>query len=354
MDTSGIITEHSQIKLYLYRAYLEGYLSILLNTNFFNKVRVHDVFAGLGIARNNEEGSALIAAKTIDEITRTNNPFKKDVTLFLNDEDPECCASLKECTSQYAFAHISKMSADSYIEAWLPERQSHNFFFIDPFGYKDISAKNFQKLFSHKNCADFLIFIPTYHIYRFLRHEENEAQLKPIADFLNRIEINDEAAKKAISVDAFSSLIITAFNKMAQTKFVYKQSIHNTVCNSTYCLFFISHHPRGAEKFLEAQRKMEEHIERKKSQMSFSFLNERGRPSLRSVLLENKSYDNCELYHLGLENGLLPKEMNRELKKLEKEEKKIIVTALPGKTRNRGGYYIGFDKQKTIAVCLKG
>jgi three-Cys-motif partner protein len=68
MDRKGFIQEHSKIKLELYRLYLERYLSVLLATPLFEKIVVSDVFAGCGVSRNEEKGSALIAAEAIEKI----------------------------------------------------------------------------------------------------------------------------------------------------------------------------------------------------------------------------------------------------------------------------------------------
>ena len=49
MDKKGIISEHSKIKLELYRSYLELYLTVLLNSRRFREIHVHDIFAGWGV-----------------------------------------------------------------------------------------------------------------------------------------------------------------------------------------------------------------------------------------------------------------------------------------------------------------
>ena len=77
MDKKGIIHEHSKIKLELYRLYLEGYLSVLLSTSFFERIVISDVFAGCGVAKNEEKGSAIISAETIEKIKTTVTPETK-------------------------------------------------------------------------------------------------------------------------------------------------------------------------------------------------------------------------------------------------------------------------------------
>ena len=96
MDKKGFIQEHSKIKLELYRLYLERYLSVLLTTPFFERIVVNDVFAGCGVAQNEEKGSALIAAETIEKIKAERNPRNKDIILNLNDANQANCLALAE------------------------------------------------------------------------------------------------------------------------------------------------------------------------------------------------------------------------------------------------------------------
>ena len=83
MDTQGNIHEHSKIKLELYRLYLERYLSVLLVTPSFSSIQINDVFAGCGVAHNEEKGSALIAAEIIAGIKSEDNKFRKQFLLNL-------------------------------------------------------------------------------------------------------------------------------------------------------------------------------------------------------------------------------------------------------------------------------
>ena len=63
MDKKGFIQEHSKIKLELYRLYLERYLSVLLESRFFERIIVSDVFAGCGVSRTNKKVVPLLPQK---------------------------------------------------------------------------------------------------------------------------------------------------------------------------------------------------------------------------------------------------------------------------------------------------
>ncbi len=136
MDTKGIIQEHSKIKLELYRLYLERYLSVLLNSGRFRQVYVHDIFAGSGKSANDENGSALIAAR---EIQKIRNKFPKiSVTLRLNEKCSDKFSQLEELLNPFTFAESFNLDANDYIQQWRLPEQSHNLFFIGDYRNKAI------------------------------------------------------------------------------------------------------------------------------------------------------------------------------------------------------------------------
>ena len=342
MDKKGFIQEHSKIKLELYRLYLERYLSVLLATPFFERIVVSDVFAGCGVSQNEERGSALIAAETIEKIKAERNPRNKDIILNLNDVNQANCLALQKHLQKRPFVRITNQDADQYIQSWEAITGSHNLFFIDPHGYTQVSIDNLKRLFSTER-SDFLIFVPIYHIFRFLPKEVDVAQTKPVADFLKALGISDGDIAKADDVEKFADLIVEALRKISVSQWVYKQIIENRVYNSRYCLFFITHHIRGAEKFLEAQHELEKEIKASERQGSFDFVADLYRKSIIDFIEYGKPYDNVVLYELGIKSGLLPRDINQELTKFE-QAGEIEVFELPTKKRNRKGFYINYDR----------
>lgn len=343
MDTKGLIKEHSKIKLELYRLYLERYLAVLLVVPNFDSIWVHDVFAGSGISKNDEKGSAVIAAEVISNISSSQNPKNKKIHLSLNEADNANFVSLQENMKCFRFASVKRGSAEEYIQSWSPTSNSHNLFFLDPYGYSQISFQHLKDFFAARN-RDFLVFIPIYHIYRFLRKDgfeelkPLEEQLVPIASFLYDLGIGSSEAVG--SLDDFCNLIVAALKKISGTAFVYKQIIDNKERNSRYGLFFISHNILGADKFLEAQEKLKEAIEQEKAQMSFDFIEDQKAPSIFDAMEMNEQYDNTELYKLGIIIGIRSSEVMRQLKELETPGGKIRVDQMPRQKRNRGAFYV--------------
>lgn len=345
VDTHGIIHEHSKIKLELYRQYLNAYLPILLNSKFFDRIFVHDIFAGSGISSNGEKGSAIIAATEIRKVLEAYPAGS--VSLRLNEKVGESFDSLNESMRSFPpFFETFNQDANQYVERWRPIRRTHNFFFIDPHGYTQLSGENLRKLYSFQD-SDYLIFLPISHIHRFLRKDEADEQLVPISKFLSDLGIGNAEAASVPDVEAFAQLVVNALKKLANTQFVYKQMLRNLSGTSQYCLIFASRHILGAHKFLEAQFKVREGSRAKETEPGFDFTYDYINQSIRRHVESGRSYDNVGLYQLGIEKGFLPKQINEELKELE-DAGKITVTTLAGQKRQRGGFYIDNKHYKNL------
>ncbi len=342
MDKKGIIQEHSKIKLELYRLYLELYLTVLLNSGRFSEVFVHDIFAGSGKSANDEKGSSLLAAV---EIQKIRGKFPNiPVTLRLNEKCQEKFTRLKDLLTPFAFATSFNLDANDYIQQWNMPAGSHNLFFIDPHGYTQVSIDNLKSLFSMERC-DFLIFVPIYHIYRFLRKEEDAEQLKPIANFLHDLSIGEADAIKANSVEEFTELVMDALQHISGTEWIYKEMIENRTHNSKYCLIYITRNILGAEKFLEAQYQLKEKLKANEAQAEFDFVEDLEKRSILDFIERERLYDNVNLYKIGIQVGLLPKQLNNELKSLENNAM-VAITPYKDKERKKKGFYINYKNYK--------
>jgi three-Cys-motif partner protein len=375
MDTNQIIEEHSKTKLKLYELYLERYLSVLLAARKINQINIIDLFAGCGISDNHEDGSAVIAAKIIEKILKKQTGLRKKINLLLNEKEKQNFLRLEENIKNYQFASAERNSADEFIKKWEPATNLHILFFIDPYGYTQISNENLKKLFQTKKC-DLLIFIPIFHIWRFLKPSDKNANIvkiqnydlfgnniketkqvdnmqyyKPIEKFLNGLEIDKTSVITISDLDAFAELIQKALKKISKSDFVYFHMIENKENNNKYSLFFISHHILGAEKFLEAQDELIK--QQNMENLLFTFLPD---PSINLNFLKlNKPYDNVELYELCVSKGIRPQLLKDKIRELEKlNTGRITITALQGKTRNNRGLYIDYkhykEKNRIISV----
>lgn len=374
MDKKGRIQEHSKIKLELFRLYLELYLAVLLNAKTFSSLNIHDPFAGRG-KTGNENGSALLAAIEIQK-ARAKYP-STPIALQLNEKDSENFKSLQNVLKLFlAFTSLSNLDANDYISSWAPPSGSHNLFFIDPHGYTQISSKNLRRLFTYGSC-DFLIFVPVYHIYRFLKPGQSgvidedddynffddlgiassekkppvdkEKYYEPIAKFLSGLGIEKSNAESAGTVEEFAAMIVEALKRISGSDFVYPQMIKKKGKNSKYCLFFISKHILGAEKFLDASRQLLLKINGAAEQQAFDFVSDMPRKlSILDFIKFGQMYDNVQLYELAIKSGIRPTELIAELRDLEsKNPASISVSAVPGKERRKKGFYTNYKHFKS-------
>ena len=83
-----IVLPHSQAKLDLYKSYLEKYFAILSLAKGIEKINLFDIFCGIGVYKDGNIGSPLIAVECIkrnNELFDRNNWKKKSIYFLIND-----------------------------------------------------------------------------------------------------------------------------------------------------------------------------------------------------------------------------------------------------------------------------
>jgi len=342
MDKNNQIHYHSKEKLEVYKKYLERYISVMLNVSYDN-IAIIEPFAGKGIADDGNKGSAVLAKEVLLKFSSEKN-FNK-IKLYLNDKDKYEDLK-KNVESGDLPIEISNKPANDFIDYILNKTnyKTHRFFFIDPFGYTQISKDTYTQLFNARN-VDILIFIPTYFIYRFLKGEETDHNYKPIADFLSYFDIDKEFAKKAKSDTEFAEEIRKCISIKTESDFVYKKQIKNEIYNNTYHLFFISKHIYGAVKFLETI----DSIEKKNPDLFFvsGITSDTDEPLITYIMKSNK-LTNCQIYRIGISLGFCETKQQKILDNLEKSNR-ILIQSVGTKKRRSGCFYTthdNFNKQK--------
>ena len=338
MDSDG----HTRDKLELYRQYLARYLPIMANQRFYEKIDIYDIFAGRGKYENNQDGSALIAAKLIDQALKSSN---KDISLFLNEYDRENCEELRKHLEGYNFSKIANLSANDFItelSRQAPEG-TIEFFFIDPYGYTQVSKESYEALFQRRK-SEYLIFVPISHIHRFI----NEDEINPaIKKFIDDMGIDIEKLK-GVDIDDFGKIICESLKRTSEKAFCLYKDLKNRKSSNQYGLYFISDHVFGAEKFLESIKKLDDMTN---PQTTFEFIKERDIREKIGEIIGNSERNNTYLYYTGIQQGILPSDMIAELRKLE-DEGKIIVE---GEERKKRGFYISYEhyKNKNNKIRIK-
>ena len=329
-----IDNKHTREKLQIYRIYLESYLSVLCNTKC-KSISVYEPFAGEGLYENNEIGSALIAIDIIRKFIK-----KKKIRLFLNELDKKKFRKLKESISDCEFVDAYNMLAENFLSKIISNNRKdiYNLFFIDPCGYTQYSHENLDKLLDLEN-TDYLIFMPTTHIYRFMKEKDN-----PAARFVLDIGIEESTIKNINNIDSFAEELADKLKEKAATPFVYYCKLcNNRAHNSLFHLFFVTKHITGAEKFLEVKDKVKNN-----AKIQLTIFDEE-KSQIENDLKKNLSekISNKNLYIEIIKKGYLPKYINPILKEWENIGK-LEVNA--DNNRRKGAFYLKENPKKTIFI----
>lgn len=357
MDKSGNIKKHSKEKLLVYKKYLIEYLSVLTNQSYYDRIFIWDIFAGRGQDKQGVRGSALIAAQVIKDFRE---PKKNYIQLVLNELDEENYNRLKDLIDEKEFQEFTKVykeKADDFLQKVSQKLKKaekiHSLFFIDPHGYTQCSTDKLKRLFNLSN-AEYLMFIPTNHIYRFIHPRKGDAAAsykstkeEPAVRFVLDLGVEEDSLKDIKTPNDFVAILKNALKKFADTKYVYSYKVQNKEkSGSFYHLFFITKHIKGAEKFLEAKEKVKSEL---KNQLSLFNEKELNLEDLLKPFLK-KEKTNKEVFIFGIKEGFLKKEINPVLRKWEESECLEINAEFK---RRKGAFYLSDKPEKLFYLKIK-
>ena len=333
--------QHTKEKLSVYKEYLINYLSVMCGVKHWNAAAVWEPFAGEGVNADGERGSAMIAAEIIKDFRA-----KKDIRLFLNELNSKKYQRLKESMKPYPdFVGVFNMDAEDFLDEIIKflssSRKIHSLIFIDPYGYTQYSKENLVRLLALSR-IDYLIFMPTSHIYRFLGGEDNPA--RQFASDLG-VKLNKD------NYDTFSVELLARLKEIAKSDYGYSYKLENKEASSAHHhLFFITKNRRGAEQFLKAKNKLKAKLTQQLTIFDFDEIEMK--KDLSDML--QKPITNTKLSDEMIKKGYLPKEINPLLKKMEKDGKLKIFLISPHSKRRKGSFYLN-DKEENlnkIGICL--
>ena len=334
-----MIHEHSEEKLSVYREYLDSYLSVLTNQRHLTTINIIDLFAGLGVSKNQKKGGAMVAVEVINE-----HRGKNTVNFYLNEKDTEKYETLKENLSQYDYPVITNESADDFVKQLFETgclspsniRKSRSLLFIDPYGYTQLSLENLTKILQQPE-IEVLIFVPVNSIYRFKDVDSNPARC-----FVLDLGIEELILDDIQNMDSFVNKLTDILKEKAYTEFGYSYELKNkNAPNSLFYMFFITKHIKGAEKFLEAKNKIKKDL---KNQLTlFDVEYPQRKADLQEMLINEKT--NIELHATIIKKGYLAKEINPILREMEDSGSLKIQADF---NRKKGSYYLNQKRDKTI------
>ncbi|ACC97785.1 hypothetical protein Emin_0223 [Elusimicrobium minutum Pei191] len=344
MDTSGKIKFHTKLKLKIYEEYLKAYLPIMNTQDWATNVSVIEPFAGQGVAEDGGKGSAMVAVDAIKPLQ------SQKILLLLNDLDSKKIPLLSKNVdvANNPFIKIANEDANSFINKSL-KFKGHALLFIDPFGYTQLNKDTYDNIFN-RDKLEILIFIPLYHVFRFLKGEEEDVYYRPVAQFLEYFDIAKEQAQECDTLEDFAQLIRSAFQSKMRTHFAYYKSLKNKDCNSQHVIFFLSKNIKGAEKFLYAAEAAEKYFDKQGDlfSMTYDTFKEEA-DTLINTIKNADPITNSQLYELSISLGMLPKYTNEIFSKLE-DDKTVCIKELPNCKRKGKSLYINDKRDNRIEI----
>lgn len=248
---------HTEGKHLVLRAYLDRWLGIL--SNRFNKLLFIDGFSGPGEYSTGEDGSPLIALKSV--IEHTHKALKNtQITYIFIEHDPiraehlrnKIDATLTPLPKNIIIQYLNCSFKDAVEDHVLPKLQKHGgnpcFVMADPFGIGHIPMDSFQKLMKFSRVELYISFMYEF-INRFRNQKAFEEPLitlfgsdswKAVSELENSEERKRETYK----------LYKTCLKKCCQA-----QVVHFDLYNGNrlkYGIFFATQSIKGSHKIKEA------------------------------------------------------------------------------------------------------
>ncbi|GJL63449.1 MAG: hypothetical protein NPIRA04_21030 [Nitrospirales bacterium] len=239
-------------KLEIFELYAREWFPVFLAQNVPSKsiIHVYDFFAGPGTDSSNKPGSPLRIIRQLQNCQKLAAWGKVKTHLHFFDKSSQKINQLKQIIDE----QVPKMSNVSYDikslafeEAWeksaqqLNDQHAAKLVFIDQTGVSQVTDDVFSRLVKSQTC-DFLFFISSSTLYRFLEHPAISLKISRPDDYYH---------VHRAALDYYRRLIPSA-----QRYYLAPFSIKKGA--NIHGIIFGSGHPRGMDKFLQVAWKSDE------------------------------------------------------------------------------------------------
>ncbi len=353
--------DHSAAKVELLGKYLENYLNVLINVDFFSTLQFYDLFCGEGLYPDGKKGSPLIILDEIRKILLKKGA--KNIDCYFNDSDTTKIHKLDQVITTKnsdlrGQVQIETSSQDytnilAKVITKTKTPKSKTFVFIDPYGYKNISINQIKSLLDSRK-SEVLIWLPLNHIFRAKYNSKEDAVSNFVEQLISREEL-EELSHNRINSWTFSEILKDAFQRGVGKEYYVDNFRIKKDKSTLYCMYFFTSHIKGLEKMLAAKWAIDAdhgkgwHHEDTLVQMDlFSQSKDKGdtfwadnwRTKLKDFLACN-TRTNGELYEFTIRGGFLPKHTNQILKTWQ-DNGKISVYLSNGDNARKGSFYNTF------------
>jgi len=362
---------HSEAKVQLFGEYLQKYLSIISNDGYTKNINLYDLFCSQGIYEDGGEGSPIVALKKIKKtyfsIIKNSSRQLPKINCHFNDIDSSKIEKLKDSIKNkslhYNYIGNLKLTSNDYLdevdklsEHFKGLKNEKAFVFIDPYGYKEVQAKQIKNLLDCNKKSEILLWLPIQFMYRF----SDSGTPDVLKNFIKELNIT-EKVKSGENVWDFIKALKNGFQKyLGDSYFVDNFSLRKEE-NTVFCLYFFTSHIRGFEKMLETKWEIDTEQGRgweysgNTPTLFFEQKTNDFEETLKTFLSESKKF-NGDVYEFTLRQGYLTTHTNQILRNWQNIG--ILDVTLPngGKAR-KGAFYNNYnnyrDNNKRVSFKIK-
>jgi three-Cys-motif partner protein len=368
-DAKVVMLEHSEVKVSLYGTYLATYLNILSRVSSVKRIFLFDLMCGEGIYENGGKGSPIVAAEVIKNHYFANNQSCPNMTVWFNDSAmskiEKGILKIGRVKNLVDHVHLPRnVTIEYFTEAYdqVHARALHltrgtvnskSLFFIDPYGYKDVTPSHIKETLEGGN-SEVLLFLPVSYMYRFAAKvmETSFPGSAPLENFLKELFGTKQPTFQSVfdfieQAKAQFRLFLSQMRVFVDTFTIERDD------SNVYCLFFFTSHIRGYEKMLEAKWALDtesgQGFRLQKGPQLFSAIELAGYPDKLYNFINSVDFRrNDEIHMFGLQNGFLPKHSNSILREWLETRANFERYALDNKPLRGNATYID-NKERSVA-----
>ena len=346
---------HSEAKIRLLKAYLEAYLGVVGNDPYTDKIFLSDLFCGPGMYAGNNPGSPVQIGRMLSSMHKR-NPGAPITHFLFNDRKPENVMEVQKYLDPLEAAHpklklipSNRAAGDLLPELLLEQKntaqRSKRFYFVDPFGYSQISLSEILSLLQVDG-AEVLLFQPCSFMFRF----SEKGTPEPLAGFLEELSLGKPWPQGLDIMGYINHTKTLLRQRLNGSHFVDSFTIQKD-SKTVFCLFFFTRHIRGFEKMLEAKWRFNRETGQGWHYSSASGVDDLFQKPLPQTLILERALEgllsqgpatNAEIYRETLMQGFLPKHSKEILDAWQKAGR----LQLDPKPLRAGTFYLGYEEHE--------
>ncbi|MES2661404.1 MAG: three-Cys-motif partner protein TcmP [Verrucomicrobiota bacterium] len=345
---------HSEAKIRLLKAYLEAYLNVIGHDQHTDRVFLADLFCGPGMYQGGKPGSPVEIGRMLAGLHKRHLSAPKTEFLF-NDVDVANVSNVEGYLRPLEAAHpkIKLIASSKSVADLIPELlseqvdkrlRSKRFYFVDPFGYSQITLSEILSLL-HVDGTELLLFQPCSFMFRFSEKGTPES----LSGFMEELSRGKPWPQGLNIMGYIQHTKRLLRERLEGTHYVDSFTIQKDA-QTVFCLFFFTKHIRGFEKMLEAKWRFNGETGQGwhySAGTGVGDLFNKPTPqtqilerALEVLLADGRLVTNADIYRETLEQGFLPKHSNEILTAWQKAGR-IRVEPVPPRS---GVFYLGYEE----------